>query len=171
MSTSGQIDAVDLTMTSDPYQNHSYLTSVQIAHNNTLMDQAAAQYMDSRTGPWTSGPPDGDAFLSLPSMVNGSTSIVDIAQAQSADEYLVANTDPTVIAGFEAQRQLLIAALNSSDRAALEVLNFNYGAFSNANMHPFSRGTITVGLLYDSRLGRLANQSHSSIQPIPSTPP
>lgn len=149
----------------DPYQNHSHLTSVQIQQNSTLMDQAAEQYMANRTGPWTSGPPDGNAFLPLPSMVNGSTTIIDAAEAQSADQYLPAESDPTVIAGFEAQRQLLMAALNSSDRGAIELLNYNYGAFSDANMHPFSRGTIKVSPFSGNRT-RSADMPRSSTHRI-----
>ncbi|GAB7350800.1 hypothetical protein MBLNU459_g1339t1 [Dothideomycetes sp. NU459] len=127
-----------------PYQNQSYLTSVHIKNNGTLMNQAAGQYMSNRTGPWTSGSPDGNAFLNLPSIVDGSSSIVNMAQGQESSRYLAADSDATVIAGFDAQRKLLITALNSTDRAAFELLNWNYGGFSNANMRPFSRGSIKV---------------------------
>jgi len=133
-----------LVSVSYPYQNQSYMTSSRVAANATLMNQAEAEYYASRTGPWTSGPPDGDAFPPLLAITNGSSAIVDAASTQSATTFLVNNSDSTVTTGFNAQRQLLVNALRNSSRAAYELLNTNYGSFSVANMRPFSRGTITL---------------------------
>lgn len=112
------------------------------------MTEYQEQWTANRTGPWTAGPPDGNAFLALSYIVNGSDAIVTEAQNQPSDQYLPINTDSTVIAGFDAQRSLLLKALQDKSRAAYELLNFNYGAFSNANMRPFSRGTITVSYCF-----------------------
>ncbi|GAB7338874.1 hypothetical protein MBLNU457_5560t1 [Dothideomycetes sp. NU457] len=127
-----------------PYQNTSYVTSSQISANNTLMAAAQTQYYANRTGPWTSGPPDGDAFVSLLAMTNGSTAVIDDAQSQTAAQFLANITDPTVTAGFAAQLSLLIDALQNNSRAASELLNSNDGHFSVANMRPFSRGSVTL---------------------------
>jgi hypothetical protein len=112
------------------------------------MTQAQEEYRLKRTGPWTAGPPDGDAFPSLQQIVDGTNTILSDAQAQNTDQYLPENTDPTVLAGYGAQHDLLVTALQNMTRAAYELLNFNYGAFSNANMRPFSRGTITVHVAF-----------------------
>ncbi|KAI5251943.1 hypothetical protein E4T42_03795 [Aureobasidium subglaciale] len=40
----------------------------------------------------------------------------------------------TVLTGFDAQRRLLVNALQDPKRAVYELLNFNYGAFSNVNL-------------------------------------
>lgn len=108
------------------------------------MAQYKAEYYANRTGPWTAGPPDGDAFPALSYITNGSTTIPDAAIAQTAEAFLDEDTDPTVIAGYDAQRKLLVAALNETTRAAYELINTNYGAFSVAVMRPFSRGTVKL---------------------------
>ncbi|KAK6006266.1 hypothetical protein QM012_006676 [Aureobasidium pullulans] len=127
-----------------PYQKPTSLTSVQIASNYTLMSQFSSVYQANRTGPWTAGPPDGNAFPALSVVTNRSFSIVTRAQTQKAKDYLPGDVHPNVLAGFEAQRQLLIKALQDPRRAAYELLNFNYGAFSNVNMRPFSRGSVKL---------------------------
>lgn len=137
-----------LTTISDPYANHSYVTSTQIRGNGTLMYAAEMEYTMNRTGPWTAGPPDGNAFPSLVHIVNSSNTIIPAAQAQTGDKYLQNGSDPTVVAGYIAQRDLLVAALQDRTRAAYELLNFNYGAFSNAAMRPFSRGVVNVWSLF-----------------------
>lgn len=133
-----------LTCREDPYQKPTSLTSVQIATNQTLMSQFGTLYATNKTGPWTAGPPDGNAFPALSVFGNRSLSIVNNAQLQKADEHLPPDTEKSVLAGFDAQRQLLIKALKDPKRSAYELLNFNYGAFSNVNMRPFSRGTVKV---------------------------
>ncbi|KAG9841133.1 alcohol oxidase, partial [Aureobasidium melanogenum] len=127
-----------------PYQKPTSLTSVQIASNYTLMRQFGAVYQANKTGPWTAGPPDGNAFPALSILTNRSFSIVTRAQTQKAMDYLPGDVHPSVIAGFDAQRQLLIKALQDPRRAAYELQNFNYGAFSNVNMRPFSRGFVKL---------------------------
>lgn len=130
----------------DPYGNASYLTSQNITSNQDLMNACAAEYYANRSGPWTAGPPDGDAFPSLPAILNGSTTISDEAQAQNTSHYLAEGADASVMAGYEAQHKLLVTALGTPSRAAYELINTNYGGFSMATMRPFSRGTITVSI-------------------------
>ncbi|KAG9945636.1 alcohol oxidase, partial [Aureobasidium melanogenum] len=134
-----------------PYQKPTSLTSVRIASNYTLMSQFGAVYQANRTGPWTAGPPDGNAFPSLSILTNRSFSIVTKAQTQKAIDYLPEDIHPNLLAGYNAQRQLLIKALQDPRRAAYELLNFNYGAFSNVNMRPFSRGSVKLVQLNSSR--------------------
>jgi hypothetical protein len=105
-------------------------------------------YQANRTGPWTAGPPDGNAFPALSVLTNRSPSIITKAQTQKAMDYLPADVHPNVLAGFDAQRQLLIKALQDPKRAAYELLNFNYGVFSNVNMRPFSRGTVKASSIF-----------------------
>lgn len=111
------------------------------------MSQFGAVYQANKTGPWTAGPPDGNAFPALSVLANKSLSIVTRARTQKAADYLPGDIHPNVLAGFDAQRQLLIKALQDPRRAAYELLNFNYGAFSNANMRPFSRGSVKVNCI------------------------
>lgn len=108
------------------------------------MKEAQEEYTVNRTGPWTAGPPDGDAFPALQYIIEGTNTIVSDARNQPGSQYLPENSDSAVIAGYAAQHKLLVSALQDETRAAYELLNFNYGAFSNAIMRPFSRGSIKV---------------------------
>ena len=108
------------------------------------MNQARDEYYANRTGPWTSGPPDGDAFPPLSAITNNSSSIVSHVSQQSAAQYLANGSDVSVQAGFQEQLKLLLLALKDNNRAAYELLNTNYGSFSVANMRPLSRGTINL---------------------------
>ncbi|KEQ94328.1 GMC oxidoreductase [Aureobasidium subglaciale EXF-2481] len=127
-----------------PYQKPTSLTSMQIANNHTLMSQFSAMYQANRTGPWTAGPPDGNAFPALSFLSNRSLSIITKAQTQKASDFLPSDVHKTVLTGFDAQRRLLVNALRDPKRAVYELLNFNYGAFSNVNVRPFSRGTVKL---------------------------
>lgn len=133
-----------LVQVSYPYQNRSYITSQTILANATLNRQAEAEFYANGTGPWTSGPPDGDAFPPLSAITAGFNTIVAGAQSQTGGQYLASGSDATIIAGFDAQLALLTAALQNDSRAAYELLNYNYGSFSVANMRHFSRGTVIV---------------------------
>ncbi|KAK4984995.1 hypothetical protein LTR50_006269 [Elasticomyces elasticus] len=127
-----------------PFYNSSYVYPESLAINQTLNSQAEAEYYAHKTGPWTAGPPDGVAFPALPYIVNGSTSIATSAQAQTAAQYLAAEVGQTVIAGYNAQKTLLIEALLDKNRAAYEILNNNAGSLTVATMRPFSRGVVTI---------------------------
>ncbi|KAI7483203.1 hypothetical protein KC351_g5280 [Hortaea werneckii] len=67
-----------------------------------------------------------------------------MAAAQSPEQYLPANTDPTVLAGFARQLPLLVDALSDHSRAGYEIINANDGALTVGNMRPLSRGTVTL---------------------------
>nr|POE72354.1 pyranose dehydrogenase 1 [Quercus suber] len=105
---------------------------------------ATEQYWANRTGLLTANVIDGVAFPPLTLIVNGSTSIMDEASLQSAEQYLSTSTDSTVMAGYAAQQPLLVAALRDATRASYEILNANDGVLTVANMRPLSRGTVTI---------------------------
>ncbi|KAK5007605.1 hypothetical protein LTR28_005081, partial [Elasticomyces elasticus] len=65
-------------------------------------------------------------------------------RAQTAAQYLAAEVGQTVIAGYNAQKTLLIEALLDKNRAAYEILNNNAGSLTVATMRPFSRGVVTI---------------------------
>ncbi|KAI7334231.1 alcohol oxidase [Hortaea werneckii] len=127
-----------------PYHNPDYANPTMLTANDTYADDAWSDYWANRTGPLTSSAIDGVAFPSLPLIVNGSTVIADMAAAQSPEQYLPANTDPTVLAGFARQLPLLVDALSDHSRAGYEIINANDGALTVGNMRPLSRGTVTL---------------------------
>lgn len=66
------------------------------------------------------------------------------ASSQNASKYLLPNLDPTIVAGFNAQRKQLAQLLSRTDVGAYEILSDNIGLLSVATMHPFSRGSVHV---------------------------
>ncbi|KAH0547745.1 hypothetical protein FGG08_000002 [Glutinoglossum americanum] len=95
--------------------------------------------------PWTAGSPNGVAFPSLPSITNTSADILNSADIQADDQYLVANSDPTVVAGYHDQKNALIRLLSSENVGAYEIISNNIGSLTVSIMHPFSRGTVEIG--------------------------
>lgn len=112
---------------------------------NATFNAAASQlYYSSRQGPYTNGPPDGNAFLSLPQFSSRANTLADRVRAQTDGQYLSNGLDATVIAGYRAQRPLLEAALRRNDRAAIEFLQNNRGGTQLSNMRPFTRGSCHI---------------------------
>jgi choline dehydrogenase-like flavoprotein len=66
------------------------------------------------------------------------------ASSQNASKYLLPNLDPTIIAGYQAQKAVLVGLLNRSDVGAYEILSDNIGLLSVAAMHTLSRGSVHV---------------------------
>ncbi|KAK4544931.1 hypothetical protein LTR36_003836 [Oleoguttula mirabilis] len=127
-----------------PYYNASYPNPTMLTINGTFADEARLAYWANRTGPLTSSAVDGVAFPSLPTITNGSTAITDAASAQTAQQYLPVNADPSVVAGFARQLPMLIGALSDFNRAGYEIINANDGGLTLGNMRPLSRGTVTL---------------------------
>ena len=84
------------------------------------------------------------AFNPLPLISNNSASILSNASNQNPADYLAAGLDPTIVAGFTAQKQSLVARLAENTVAAYEIINNNAGSLTVAVMHPFSRGTCYI---------------------------
>lgn len=95
-------------------------------------------------GPWTAGSPNALAFNPLPLISNNSASILSNASSQNPTDYLVAGLDPTIIAGYTAQKQSLVTRLAQNTVAAYEIINNNAGSLTVSVMHPFSRGTCYI---------------------------
>ena len=179
--------------------NDSYTYSNQLnidPNNQTLNNLARVQYYADRTGPWTAGPADGNAFPSLPQISNRTQDIVGNATGQINGQYLADGLDPTIVAGYNAQKRLLIQALADPERAVIEILNSNAGNLSPSVMRPFSRGTshlsssrpfdppridprygsnpIDTDILYESLLFNrllLATPPMAELQPLQWAPP
>lgn len=66
------------------------------------------------------------------------------AANQTTTQHLLPGLDPTVIAGYEAQKSILVDLLKRPDIGAYEILNDNIGLLAVATMHPFSRGSVHI---------------------------
>ncbi|KAF2091724.1 GMC oxidoreductase, partial [Saccharata proteae CBS 121410] len=156
LSTMNITTAVDLPGVGNNYQDH-FMVGTNYDYSNTSVtyppaygaDTAADtanrnEFYASHTGPWTQGPPDGVAFPSLKDMTSNYSVLSTDAENQSRGQYLADNLDPTIITGYEAQKKLLINALNNENRSQFELLNNNAGAITTSVMKPFGRGRITL---------------------------
>ena len=140
--------------------NASYPSPTELTTNATYNLEAEEQYDTDKTGeqtcrlvaldaadilgPWTAGSPNGLAFNPLPLISNNSVIILSNASYQDPTDYLVAGLDPTIIAGFTAQKQSLVTRLAQTTVAAYEIINNNAGSLTVSVMHPFSRGTCYI---------------------------
>ena len=80
----------------------------------------------------------------MPLITNNSGIILLNATFQSPTDFLVAGLDPTIVAGYAAQKQSLATRLARTTTAAYEIINNNAGSLTVAVMHPFSRGTCLI---------------------------
>lgn len=95
-------------------------------------------------GPWTAGSPNALAFNPLPLISNNSETILAGAANQDPTEYLPSGLDPTIIAGFTAQKASLARRLGQKNVAAYEIINNNAGSLTVSVLHPLSRGTCFI---------------------------
>ncbi|KAI9815357.1 MAG: hypothetical protein M1832_005495 [Thelocarpon impressellum] len=135
--------AVDLPGVGNNLQDH-YLVGTFYPYNNVSASPAELTQNATFDRPWTAGSPNGLAFPSLPSTSNISTSILQAADDQEPDEYLVTGLDSSVVAGYAAQKNSLVRSLLDTNVAAWEIINNNIGSLTVAVMHPFSRGTCYI---------------------------
>ncbi|KKY15406.1 putative gmc oxidoreductase [Diplodia seriata] len=143
---------IDLPGVGNNYQDHYMLASnnhyaanddAPVAYaDNTAANRAA--FFDEASGPWTAGPPNGVAFPSLKDMTANFTAVLEWARSQTSGQHLLAGLDATVVAGYDRQRELLVAALNDGSRGQFEILNSNAGSFTYSIMKPLSRGQIRI---------------------------
>ncbi|KAK0119720.1 hypothetical protein ONS95_011156 [Cadophora gregata] len=126
------------------YDNASYFNINMLNFNPTLLDQAAREYYVNKTGPWTAGAINTVAFPSLPSISKNWTAMMVDALNQNASLHLLPGLDGTIIAGYEAQKRILVAMLSRDDVGAYEILNDNVGLLAVAAMHTFSRGSVHI---------------------------
>ena len=66
------------------------------------------------------------------------------ASTQNATQYLTMGLDSTIIAGYEAQKTILVDLLSSTEVGSYELLNDNLGLLAVSVMHPFSRGSVHI---------------------------
>ncbi|TVY86839.1 Dehydrogenase [Lachnellula willkommii] len=124
--------------------NMSYLTLSMIYKNPTLLRQDEQEYYVNKTGPWTAGSINTVAFPSLPSISKNWTNMIADAESQSPTAYLLANLHPTIIAGYQAQKDILVDLLGRSNASAYEILSDNIGLLSVAALRTLSRGHVHI---------------------------
>jgi choline dehydrogenase len=114
--------------------------------NQTFIQAAQAEFAATKSGPLTIASGNGACFLPFP--VIAPDTFEDIAaryEAQDPAWYLPAGSDPTVIAGYQAQKKALAAALRSHGDAFYNLfLRGSYQEGAIVDLHPLSRGVINI---------------------------
>jgi choline dehydrogenase-like flavoprotein len=96
------------------------------------------------SGPWTAGAINTVAFPSLQSISQNWTNMMAAAVNQTTTQHLLSGLHETIVAGYEAQKTVLVDLLSRTDVGAYEILNDNIGLLAVATMHPFSRGSVHI---------------------------
>lgn len=117
-----------------------------LVSNKTFADEQLALYRTKRQGAYTICAESGNtvSFLPLPVATASFRSIIRMAQSQFVKAFYPADVDPSIITGYELQRELLLDLYATTDTAVLET-GYNGGAsFPLTLLKPLSRGTVLI---------------------------
>lgn len=87
--------------------------------NATFDAEQKELYYTNRTGTWTAGAPNSVAFLPLQNYTDQASALLSAYETQSAEEHLREGLESTVVAGFTAQRKVLLKHLATVKMAAM----------------------------------------------------
>ena len=112
--------------------------------NATFAEEALQEYQEHLTGPYTKAQANSVAFLSLPMINEDAKAFVSTLAEQDACEHLPETylANEALVAGYEAQRDILVEQLGEGSVAALEFPFGGMGFVPNAVEKPLSRGTV-----------------------------
>ncbi len=117
-----------------------------LRNNATYAGEQHQLYYSSHQGAYTICKNSSNvvAFNPLPDVTRNYTSIIALAATQSAWSLYLPDTDPSIIAGYEAQRNLILNLYNSTVSAVVET-GFSSGSQIPLTLSkPLSRGTISI---------------------------
>ncbi|KAL3426544.1 GMC oxidoreductase [Phlyctema vagabunda] len=153
LSSLGIQQVLDLPGVGENFQDHQRVAVVYSAElalsaanftgNATANAEALAEYKAQRTGPYTTGGSNFLAFLPLTTISNKSAEISATAAAQDAASFLPADTDASVVAGYEAQHKILERGLTASNIGLMEYI-YSDAVVLPGLQHPFSRGHVRI---------------------------
>ena len=156
LAAAGVKTKLDLPAVGSNFQDHpvaylswnvtstSFPASGALLSNATFFEEARKLYAEELTGPLTKAQASYIGFLSLELISKNSKSILDDAEATSTSDFLpeVYSSDKSLLAGFKAQRDILIKSIRAGDVAVLELPISGGGLIPNAMQKPLSRGTV-----------------------------
>lgn len=112
--------------------------------NETFAEEARQEYLEHKTGPYTKAQSNSIAFLSLAMITDDVDSLISSLAEQKTGEHLpeTYTANKALVAGYDAQREILVEQLGEGTVAALEFPFGGSGFVPNAIEKPLSRGTI-----------------------------
>lgn len=122
----------------------SFPNPTTLATNATFFEEARELYFNEFTGPLTKAQSSYVGFLSIQSVAEDAEALLDEAEAIPVADFLpeVYHSDDRLVAGYKAQRDVLLKAMRAGDVAVLELPITGGGALPNAWQKPLSRGTV-----------------------------
>lgn len=148
---------VDLPGVGSNLQDHSFSMSLynfttdiwpnlaQINTNATFRGEAITQYKENNTGPYAAYIVCSGIFLPGPAFAgNFTSSLVEEIAAQDPAAYFPVDTPAEIIAGYTAQKAILLDSFLSNTSAVLEHLFQGIPRGTAILLKPFSRGTIRL---------------------------
>jgi len=121
-------------------------TTDTLATNQTYADEQLRLYWSKRQGPYTIVNQGGNivTFLPFPNVTAGYQSIIDFATSQSIPSLYPNVPNGTVLAGYEAQRSLILQLYTSSSTSVQET-GWNSGSTIPITLvKPLSRGSVQI---------------------------
>lgn len=114
--------------------------------NKTFADEQLALYRTKRQGAYTICGNSGNtvAFLPLPVVTTSFRSIINMAKSQSVKAIYPNDVHPSIVAGYELQRQLILDLYATTNTAVLENGFNGATSFPVTLLKPLSRGTIVI---------------------------
>lgn len=114
--------------------------------NKTYADEQLALYYAGRQGPYTICGNSGNTvvFLSLSEITHNFEPIIALAESYSPEAFYPHDTDPSIIAGYKAQRHIIFG-LYTSKATSVQETDFNSGnSFPLTLVKPLSRGIVLI---------------------------
>ncbi|KAN0102728.1 GMC oxidoreductase [Hyaloscypha variabilis] len=126
--------------------NQTWPNQNTIFDNATFLAAAEAQYEATRQGPWSVGRSNAAAFLTFQQFSSKYQNLTSRITSQDPAAHLPATytKNPTLLAGFKKQRDLIIKGLLSNETSTGEIPIQAWGHSTVAFQKPLSRGTITL---------------------------
>jgi choline dehydrogenase-like flavoprotein len=130
--------------------NQSFPDPMTVAKNATFNETAWEQYMENRTGPYTSGligyNGNSALYFTLPGVVNDHEELIGNITSQHALDYLPERyaENTALLKGFEAQRSIVSELLGQNQSSCCELIPSIVGSATASLQKPLSRGTITL---------------------------
>lgn len=120
-----------------------------LATNATFNASAWEEYVNYHTGPYTVAFSNTAAFLPLRNFTTSASyaAVMDAAADQQEEESSLPplyRTSPELLAGYRAQRAILLRHFGAPDAAAIEIPFTAAGFGSSVLTKPWSRGTVTL---------------------------
>ncbi|KAF2260261.1 choline dehydrogenase-like protein [Lojkania enalia] len=127
------------------YTNNLFPNSGSLQTNATFATEQRALYDAGRPSAFDITAATGNLFIALPlkNITSEASSIIALAKSQDPSK-LLKDPDPTVLAGYKKQRNLLISSLHTS-ASLIGDISWSTGPATTLYMtRPLSRGSVTI---------------------------